>query len=217
FKEIMDGGGFDVVIGNPPYVFTRDIKFQDSFKEYIDKYYFSGDKSISKSHARQSGKVNLYAVFLIKSIHLLREGGLFSFIIPNNLLRTTTYDVIRKFILDNCKIIKIVDMGTGVFEGVTASTIILVLQKESDKTKRDKSKASIFEYSNLENEKLIGQRSFLENTSYTFNITLDKSERLIFESIEKNTEILGNIVTISCGIATGPNKNEIEIIEDSLK
>ena len=208
FKDIMANGGFDVVIGNPPYVFTRDVEFQDAFKEYIKNHYFSGEESVSKSHARQSGKVNLYAVFLIKSIHLLKEGGLFSFIIPNNILRTTTYDVIRKFILDNCKIVQIVDLGTGVFEGVTASTIILILQKENDKTKRDKNKVSILQYPDLENKKLIEQKSFLENTSYAFNITLDKSERLIFDSIEKNTNPLGELIIIHAGgIATGPDKN----------
>ncbi len=216
FKEIMQNGGFDVVIGNPPYVFTRDVEFQDSFKEYIKNHYFSGEDSISKSHARQSGKVNLYAVFLIKSIQLLKEGGLFSFIIPNNILRTTTYDVIRKFILDNCKIIQIVDMGSGVFENVTASTIILVLQKEKDKSKRDKNKACILEYPNLENAKLIEQKSFLKNTSYAFNITLDKLGRQIFESIERDTEPLGELVIIHAGgIATGQNKNSM--IEDYKK
>jgi len=78
--------------------FTRDVEFLESFKSYIKENYFKGYDSISKSHARQSGKVNLYAVFLIKSVFLLNNGGLFGFIIPNNILRTTTYDIIRNFI-----------------------------------------------------------------------------------------------------------------------
>ena len=52
------------------------------------------------------------------------------------------------------------------------------------------------------------EKSFLENTSYAFNITLDKSERLIFDSIEKNTNPLGELIIIHAGgIATGPDKN----------
>jgi type I restriction-modification system DNA methylase subunit len=211
FKQIMDEGGFDVVIGNPPYVFTRDVEFQDSFKNYIQLNYFSGLKSISKSHARQSGKVNLYAIFLIKSIKLLKNHGLFGFIIPNNLLRTTTYDIVRKFILDNCKILKIVDLGAGVFEGVTASTIIIILKKEKDKNKRDKNKVIIYsDINDLSNKKEVEQKEFLDNTSYVFNITLDFRQRKSFDKIRDNSIPLGEITTIYAGgIATGPNKREM--------
>ncbi len=207
FKE----GSFDVVIGNPPYVFTRDVDFQTSFKDYITKNYLNASDSISKSHARQSGKVNLYALFLVKGIKLLKNNGLFGFIIPNNILRTTTYDIIRKFILDNCKILKIVDLGAGVFEGVTASTIILILEKESDKTKRDKNKVIIYsDINNLSDKKEVEQKGFLDNTSYAFNITLGKEGSNLFNKIEKDTLPLGEITTIHAGgIATGKNKKEM--------
>jgi len=183
---------FDVIVGNPPYVFTRDVEFQDSFKDYVQDNYFKGSDSVSKSHARQSSKVNLYALFLIKAIKLLKNRGLFGFIIPNNILRTTTYDVVRKFILDNCKVLQIVDLGAGVFEGVTASTIILILEKEIDKLKRDKNKAALYlNINDLSKKTEVEQREFLENTSYAFNITLDKAGRNILEKIEKNTIPLG--------------------------
>ena len=211
WEEDFKEGSFDVVIGNPPYVFTRDVEFQDLFKEHVSKHYLNASESISKSHARQSGKVNLYALFLIKGIKLLKNHGLFGFIIPNNILRTTTYDIIRKFILDNCKILKIVDLGAGVFEGVTASTIILILEKENEKAKKDKNKVSI--YSNVNNssdKKEVEQKEFLDNTSYAFNITLGKEGKAFFENIEKDTLPLGEITTIHAGgIATGKNKKEM--------
>ena len=207
FKE----GTFDVVIGNPPYVFTRDVEFQDQFKNYVSENYLNASDSISKSHARQSGKVNLYALFLIKSIKLLKNNGLFGFIIPNNILRTTTYDIIRKFILDNCKVLKIIDLGAGVFEGVTASTIILILEKEADKNKRDKNKVTIYlDINNLSNKEEVEQKEFLENTSYTFNITSGKEGGELFEKMEINTKPLGEITIIHAGgIATGKNKKEM--------
>lgn len=211
FKEVMKNGGFDVVIGNPPYVFTRDVEFQESFKQYVGKNYFEGMKTTSKSHARQAGKVNLYALFLIKSIKLLKERGLFAFIIPNNILRTTTYDTIRKFILDSCKIIQIVDLGSNVFQGVTASTIILILEKENDARMRGKNKVKILtnedHLAKFNKPIVIEQKTFLENTSYAFNITVGGSERDLFEKIEKNSVQLGEITIIHAGgIATGPNK-----------
>ncbi len=217
WKDDFKEGNFDVVIGNPPYVFTRDVEFQEQFKKYVTENYLNASESISKSHARQSGKVNLYALFLVKGIKLLKNNGLFGFIIPNNILRTTTYDIIRKFILDNCKILKIVDLGAGIFEGVTASTIILILEKESDKTKRDKNKVTIFsDINDLSNKKEVEQKGFLDNTSYAFNITLGKEGAGIFEGIEKNTMPLGEISTIHAGgIATGKNKKEM--IENHAK
>ncbi|MCK4729825.1 MAG: N-6 DNA methylase [Candidatus Aenigmarchaeota archaeon] len=220
FGEIMDDNGFDVVIGNPPYVFTRDVEFLDAFKEYIKSNYFKGYDTSSKSHAKQAGKVNLYAVFLIKSILLLKERGLFGFIIPNNLLRTTTYDIIRKFILDNCKIIQIVDLGSGVFEGVTASTIILILQKEGSETKRNKNKVIIYpDINNLSNKKEIEQKDFLENTSYTFNITLGKNERTIFGTIEKNSISLGKETKYIIEGIVGSRKKDVvdSPIDDKCK
>lgn len=217
WKEDFQEGSFDVIIGNPPYVFTRDVEFQEPFKDYVAKNYLNASSSISKSHARQSGKVNLYALFLVKGINLLKNHGLFGFIIPNNILRTTTYDIMRKFILDNCKILKIVDLGSGVFEGVTVSTIILILEKENDKVKRDKNKLMIFsDINNLSNKKEVGQKGFLDNTSYTFNITSGKEGVELFEKIEKDTHPLGEIAIIHAGgIATGKNKKEM--IENNPK
>ena len=89
-------------------------------------------------------------------------------IIPNNILRTTTYDVVRKFILDNCRIIKIVDLGAGVFEGVTASTIVLILKKEKI-SKREKNNISIFtDINNLKEKNRSRTKIFLENTKLCF-------------------------------------------------
>ena len=210
FKSIFESGGFDVLIGNPPYVFTRDVEFKEDFKKYIDRNYFYGMDSISKSHARQSGKINLYGLFIIKAIKLLKENGLFGFIIPNNILRTTTYDTVRKYILDTCNIMQIVELGTGVFEGVTASTIILLLQKNSDSNSRNKNKIKIVFGINQGIEETINQKDFLNNTSYTFNITTDSSSQGIFEKMNKKAKILGDITTIHAGgIATGPNKKEM--------
>ena len=193
FPEIMKEGGFDIVVGNPPYVFTRDAEFKDSFKNFVQNRYFTGLESEAKNRAKQSGKVNLYAIFLIKSILTARDSGLFSFIIPNNILRTTTYDIVRKFILENCKIVKIVDLGSGVFEGVTASTVILVLQKETDEEKRNTNNVVALNGLDVTGDtRQVKQDKFAENTSYVFNITLGNNELSLINKIEKNAVRLGN-------------------------
>ena len=193
FPVIMEDGGFDIVVGNPPYVFTRDVEFKDNFKNFVQDRYFSGLESEAKNRAKQSGKVNLYAIFLIKGVLTMRNSGLFSFIIPNNILRTTTYDTVRKFILENCKIKYIVDLGSGVFDGVTASTIILVLQKEADKEKKDTN--NIYVLNGLDESsktRQIRQGKFRKNTSYVFNITLGNNELSLTDKLERKAVKLGN-------------------------
>ena len=89
--------------------------------------------SSKKTKANQSGKINLFALFIMKGIMLSNKKGVLSYIVPNNILRTTTYDLIRKYILDNTSVSQIVDLGGGVFKNVTASTITLQLEMEKRK------------------------------------------------------------------------------------
>ncbi len=223
FSDVFhrDNPGFDVVIANPPYVFTREADFSVDFKEYVSKNYLKAEESVSKSHARQSGKINLYSLFIIRGIQLLKKSGSMAFITPNNLLRTTTYDIVRKSILDNCKILQIIDLGSGIFHNVTASTIVTIFQRETKEEERDMTNIKIInqirDLSKLDfKEKLIEQKEFKSNTSYTFNISLNPSIRYLFLKLEKNSVGLGEVVTIHAGgIATGPNKKEM--ISDSKK
>ena len=209
FRDIVkEEGGFDVVIGNPPWVFTRDVDFGEDSKKYYQERYFSGLSSIQDGKARQSGKVNLYAIFLMQALRLLCSKGMFGFILPNNILRTTVYDITRKYILDNCCIHKIVDLKSGVFEGVTASTIILIIEKNSNNIKNQIKIIDNRSSEKIEIEKVfvILQASFLKNTSYAFNIFVSDQEETIFKRMRTISLNLGNLVRVYNGIATKKDK-----------
>lgn len=185
--------GFDIVIANPPYVFTRDVDFAGNFKKYIEKEYFSKSASEKKSKANQSGKINLFAVFVMKGIMLNVKYGVLSYILPNNILRTTTYDLIRKYILDNTSIDQLVDLGSGVFDNVTASTIIIQVINFVDK---EKQVTAITNIKNIENREFsisfIPQKQFTTNTSYAFNIFGNEVMNKLSGKIELNSIRLGN-------------------------
>ncbi|OMH20112.1 hypothetical protein AC231_04845 [Clostridium pasteurianum] len=202
-KVFQDKGGFDIVIGNPPYVFTRDTDLSE-MKNYITNNLLKGLKGNQEGKAKQSGKINLFAIFILRTVNLLKKKGHLGFIIPNTLLRATVYDVIRKFILDNTAILNIVDLGEGVFENVTASSIIIILENNYS----DDNEVKITDSVISENLNIIKQQSFNNNTSYTFNIHTNSSKDDIFEKIRKNTKVLGDIVDISCGIATQGGKSK---------
>lgn len=184
--------GFDIIIANPPYVFTRDVDFGADFKKYIEKEYFSKSKAEKKSKANQAGKINLFAIFVMKGIMLNAKGGVLSYILPNNILRTTTYDLVRKYILDNTSIDQIVDLGSGVFENVTASTVILQLLNNPNKDFRAKAITNI---QSIEQRQFtsseIPQEQFTTNTSYAFNIFGSDESNLLTNKIDNSTEKLG--------------------------
>jgi len=187
--DIKDG--FNIVIGNPPYVFTRDVEFDGNFKKYIEDEYFSKMIRGKKSKSNQSGKINLFAIFIVKGLFVSSENGYLTYIIPNNILRTTTYDVVRRYLLENSHIEQIVDLGSGIFDNVTASTVVLGLSKKetTSKTKVITEINSIEKYDF--STKIFNQSQFLSNTSYSFNIYMDNLSQVISEKIDEESNNLG--------------------------
>ncbi len=121
FKDVMKEGGFDVVIGNPPYIRIQEIPEKEA--NYLLK-----NSSVS------TGYIDTYMLFTERAINLLKEGGLFSFIMPSKFMSSNYGEGLRKFILQNCKILKIVDFGDlPVFESATTYPAIYVFKKQKVK------------------------------------------------------------------------------------
>lgn len=197
FSSIFKSGGFDIVIGNPPYVFVKYVEWAEDIKNYFTDNYNISNKN-NKSKANQSGKINLYTLFIFKCNQILKENGYFSFIVPNGLLRTTTYDMARKFILDNYHIDFIADLKYGVFKGVTAPTIIFRFSKSksnNEDTLIIDANYSADGFIDKNKSHYINQSIFLQNTSYAFSIFLNSKETLLFEKMNKNKYILGDITS----------------------
>ncbi|OGY25471.1 MAG: hypothetical protein A2Z11_03520 [Candidatus Woykebacteria bacterium RBG_16_43_9] len=199
FPEVFDreNPGFDVVIGNPPWVFTRGENFSETEKKYFDQYLIKlRILPLGKGKNIQSGKLNLYSLFVIKGLELLKNGGYLGFIIPNNILRTTTFDIVRKYFLDSTRIKSIVDLGEGIFKSVTASSVILFLEKESGEHLRISNSIEVVtDVEDLQASKFEGhavkQQAFYNNESYAFNILADDKSLALNRKIEQDTEKLG--------------------------
>jgi type I restriction-modification system DNA methylase subunit len=118
FPKIFEKGGFDVIIGNPPYVFGGNNGINELEKKYFKDRYLTGN-----------GKVNLFTLFIEKSHNILKENGEFSFIIPNTFLRVTSYHDSREFFVQNFQFRELADLGNDVFNGAVTSAIILLANK----------------------------------------------------------------------------------------
>jgi hypothetical protein len=115
FEATVREGGFDAVIGNPPYV-TGEWMPDDQIR-YLREHYRSA-----------TGKFDLYMVFLERALALHRKSGAVGYIIPNKFMQTKSGQGLRK-LLSKEPIDEIVDFGDSkVFEGVTNYPCIVTIR-----------------------------------------------------------------------------------------
>jgi hypothetical protein len=120
FSEIMQDGGFDAVIGNPPYVRQELL---GSLKSYFQRKY-----------EVYHGVADLYAYFIEKSVSLLRSSGYFAYIVANKWMRANYGKPLRQW-LKQQNIVEIIDFGDlPVFKQVTTYPCILVIKKAAPGT-----------------------------------------------------------------------------------
>ncbi len=200
--------GFDVFIANPPWVFARMGDFEKSFKQLLTDKYLSTLKGSQKGRANQSGKINLFAIFILEGLRSLTPNGVLTYIVPNTLLRATTYDAIRKHILDNYTISFIADLSAGMFDNVTASSVIISVNNDKDDG-HHKVKVVDGLCAPTSFVKAILQREFLNNVSFGISISAVGPADDLLKKIGNQGERLDKYCTVSAGgIATGPGKND---------
>ena len=117
FPLVMERGGFDVVVGNPPYVRQEYLPAQ--FKEYALTHYTTAN-----------GTADLYVYFVERGFSLLKEGGRLGYILPNKWLRAKYGQNLRGYLAD--KVEQVIDFGDlPVFADATTYPLIMTLQRST--------------------------------------------------------------------------------------
>lgn len=174
FPEILaDDGefiGFDVVIGNPPYLRPRNIA-----KELIKHY--------SKYESYES-QFDLYHLF-IERCHDISNNARVALITPNTFLANANNIKLRKFILNNFEIESILDCKQKIFNDADVDVIIIITGIFANRYLELKSEVIEFKHS-------FDVFSFAENKGYNFAIALDNNKLTIINKIKyAMTEIAG--------------------------
>lgn len=188
FPEIFANGGFDIVVGNPPYV---DIK---SLNPVEVKYYF-------KRFLTTENRVNLYSIFIEKGIEILSKNGILSFINPNSMLVNDFYAKLRDLIFS--KITHIVKLPNNIFEEAKVETIIFEIKNSENKInvvnviKYNKSEKIV----SIDENKIIKiYKSDWDTEKKHFNIYISKKEKEILNKIENENLKLEDIADFTLGI-----------------
>jgi len=138
FADAMKAGGFDVVIGNPPYV--RQELLSES-KNYFQDHYQT-----------YHGVADLYVYFIEKGISLLRENGIFGIIVSNKWMRANYAQSLRQWLKQQC-LIEIVDFGDlPVFQQVTTYPCILSVQRALPRTAFQVAQIKTLDFEDLKTE-----------------------------------------------------------------
>lgn len=190
FSEVFQQGGFDVVIGNPPYVNLANIKDAEE-REYL-KLEFETAKN----------KSDLYSFFTEKAIKLLKNGGILGFIFSNSWLGTDSFSKFREYLVKNTIIYQMVKLSPGVFEDATVTPVLIFLKKgQADKNHKIK----IFELKEEKFERLpydLDYKRIIESSNYNFSFSSEIK-------IKISTVNLREIVKFSLGIKTSDDKKFI--------
>ena len=195
FKEIFANGGFDAVIGNPPYVRQEMI---GEFKDYLQQKY-------NVFH----GVADLYVYFIEKAINVLRHNGHFSYIVANKWMRTNYGKPLRQW-LRNQNIEEIIDFGDlPVFKGVTTYPCILKIVKNDSICNFEAVKMKSLDFKDL-HEHILPLRYKVDQTRLAdsgWSLT-NKSEQLLLDKLKSKGIPLGKYVNgkIYRGILTGLNE-----------
>jgi len=209
-----NGGFYDRIIGNPPYGGWIDHNQRLLFKE---KYYGHYVKET-------------YGLFLIRSLLLLKEGGILSFIIPDTFLYINRHKKLREFILNNTKIIEIVTFNSKFFPNVNfgySELSIITLKKSKNNLqiasnnfyfykglKDINDLCSLQKKRELSNCFFINQFDVLKNHNYSFLINIDGG---IKNLINTHRITLGFIADCVTGLYVGNNAKYIKARSKEVK
>jgi hypothetical protein len=191
FSKIMQAGGFDVVLGNPPYVLIAN----KNEKTYLQSQY-----------RLCTGKPDLYRYFIEQSHRILKEKGRFGFIIPNTILTIPASKDLRHYLLNEGGIAQIVSFQGRVFDKVSVNNILIFTQKNciSHSIEVIEDESEVASKKTLEEAmskmRLIERENWLKSDQFLFTLVSSSEVDTILHKLQTNSVELVSVAKYTLGM-----------------
>jgi len=208
FSGIMKNGGFDVVIGNPPYLSMEDMD------KISRNYYYGNGIDGKRRYFTAVHKSNLYSIFLEKNCSLANKRGLIGMITPYSWLSNSSFINLRKLFLFEKTVVKLQLFPLGIFQDAGIKTGIVILKNAPP---IDSHEIDVYDFrrSKIQDiSQLMYKRDLVRKIptdtyklikDYIFNVEWKEDHKNILEKVEKNKIFLGDITNIDRGCDTANN------------
>lgn len=195
FREVYQQGGFDIVVGNPPY-------FSVSKMPHL--------KELARGYGTYESTGDIYALFFERGHQLLRDGGVLAYITGSSWLRSNYGTSLRKFFRENTDPIKLIDLSDcQIFESATVLTTIMCFRKDTNRNRlralrlTRKTQHAINSLSSYFNSNSI----MLQNQPDSAWVVLDRRRYSIRQQIvSKGKKLKDWDIVVNRGLLTGFNE-----------
>ena len=164
FHDVFSQGGFDIVIGNPPYVSVKSISPED--KAIYSKRFVTG-----------KGRFNLFTLFMEVFYELSCDKGKFCLIIPEGIYSNIEYRYSRELLILQCQINRLCTFTKRVFDASVDTTILLISKKDV------KNKAIIIDTDIKQTSRVLDQDGLAKAPYYLIPVKLEGQNKVLVERL----------------------------------
>jgi hypothetical protein len=193
FPNAMKVGGFDAIIGNPPYIQLSMKEFRDA---QVNAY-------LKESFGMSGGRLNTFIFFIEKARCLTRNGGEFGFIVPNTLLTQEYYEEARQRLVQNTWIKFLVSPREQVFRDAVVENIILIAQRTAALAKNASLESTFANLMELRIDSIqrVQQNEFAKNFQTSFVVPADPELAALRTKLNSQPLKFGSLLNINQAIA----------------
>jgi hypothetical protein len=187
FPEVFAQGGFDVVIGNPPY----GAQLSEEHKRYFYEHF----KTVEY-------QLDTYTLFMEMLSFLTASKGKVGYIIPSTWLAQNYFKILRHYLIENFTFDKLILFKYDVFENVTAETSIFIAEHSISSDEQDISFCvanDVNEFDCLDFQS-VKHSEWAQNYDKGFNLAFDSTQTAIIRQMEVGTVRLDEIAEVTVGI-----------------
>lgn len=206
FPEVFatgGNGGFDAVVGNPPYI--RIQAMREWASEQVEYY-------ARKYNAASKGNYDIYVVFVEKALSLLNRNGRLGFILPHKFFNAQYGEPLRDILAKGKHLSKVVHFGDQqVFKGATTYTCLMFLNKQDSEEFEFTKVSNLEDWRDQQTSEVSGLIIAGRVTKSDWNFSIGKDAGL-FEKLSRMTVKLGDVSHLFVGLQT--DADDVYIVEE---